>query len=226
VARSASVSSCKSRGSESPGAGVALAGLAADRSVRVELGVSGMTCAACSARVARAISKVHAGISDVSVNCVTDAASFSVPRSAADRVAAAAVDAIKATGYGAELTAVVDDQAAALLAAVAADEPEFASFTTSGMICSSCPPRIARGLRARAGVEDVVVTCVLGPAPPAPAYGDPPPGGAPRGTFRARVAASEPFGAGSCWTASRCGTTRPPWARASSGGSSRGSGTR
>jgi len=162
LGRSASVSSCKSRGgSESPGAGGALAGLAADRAVRVELGVSGMTCAACSARVARAINKVHAGISDVSVNCVTDTAAFSVPRSAADRVAAAAVDAIKATGFGAELTSVVDNQAAALLAAVNADEPEFASFTTSGMICSSCPPRIARGLRARVGVEDVVVTLVL-----------------------------------------------------------------
>lgn len=69
-------------------------------SERVVIPVTGMTCAACQARVQRTLGKV-AGVSDASVNLMMGNATVSYdPRSTSPEVL---VDAIRETGYGAEL---------------------------------------------------------------------------------------------------------------------------
>ena len=66
----------------------------------VDIPVSGMTCAACSARVQRALERVP-GVSAANVNLMTGAATVEFD---ADAVAPGKlVEAIRATGYGAEL---------------------------------------------------------------------------------------------------------------------------
>jgi len=62
--------------------------------------VTGMTCAACQARVQRTLSKVP-GVSDASVNLMTADATVSYDPGATDPEAL--VESIRATGYGAEL---------------------------------------------------------------------------------------------------------------------------
>jgi Cu+-exporting ATPase len=62
--------------------------------------VSGMTCAACSARIQRTLER-RAGVSVANVNLMTGAATVTYDPSAT--TPAALVDAIRATGYGAEL---------------------------------------------------------------------------------------------------------------------------
>ena len=66
----------------------------------VNIPVSGMTCAACQARVQRALSKVP-GVSDAAVNLMTNTARVDFDTDVTD--AEHLVDAIRATGYGAEL---------------------------------------------------------------------------------------------------------------------------
>src|SRR5512147_2472747 len=67
---------------------------------RVEIPVSGMTCAACQARVQRTLSR-QPGVRDAAVNLMTRTASVTYdPASASPQ---ALVDAIRSTGYGAEL---------------------------------------------------------------------------------------------------------------------------
>ena len=62
--------------------------------------VTGMTCAACSARVQRALEKTT-GVASASVNLMTDAATVSYDPgvTSPERL----VETIRATGYGAEL---------------------------------------------------------------------------------------------------------------------------
>jgi Cu+-exporting ATPase len=62
--------------------------------------VSGMTCAACSARVQRTLER-REGVSAASVNLMTGAATVTYDPGAT--TPDALVDAIRATGYGAEL---------------------------------------------------------------------------------------------------------------------------
>jgi Cu+-exporting ATPase len=62
--------------------------------------VSGMTCAACSARIQRTLER-HDGVSDANVNLMTGAATVTYDPAAT--TPGALVDAIRATGYGAEL---------------------------------------------------------------------------------------------------------------------------
>ena len=72
----------------------------ATASERVVIPVTGMTCAACQARVQRTLGKVD-GVSDASVNLMMGNATVSYdPASTSPE---ALVDAIRATGYGAEL---------------------------------------------------------------------------------------------------------------------------
>ena len=78
----------------------ATTGGAPGTSTQVQIPVEGMTCAACQARVQRALSRVP-GVSDASVNLLAHRASV---RFDASRVAPEAlVAAIKATGYDAHL---------------------------------------------------------------------------------------------------------------------------
>src|SRR3954454_9917185 len=71
---------------------------AANASIRIP--VSGMTCAACSARIQRTLEK-QPGVADANVNLMMKTATVHYDPSVVtpDRL----VDAIKATGYGAEL---------------------------------------------------------------------------------------------------------------------------
>lgn len=66
----------------------------------VTIPVTGMTCAACQARVQRALTKA-AGVSDAAVNLMMGNATVAFDAAATD--AAAIVETIRKTGYGAEL---------------------------------------------------------------------------------------------------------------------------
>src|SRR6185436_6095953 len=66
----------------------------------VRIPVSGMTCAACSARVQRALEK-EPGVEQANVNLMMKTATVSFDAAAV--TPARRVDAIKATGYGAAL---------------------------------------------------------------------------------------------------------------------------
>ena len=66
----------------------------------VTLPVTGMTCAACQARVQRELEKTD-GVEDAAVNLLLDSATvrFDPARTSPERL----VEAVRATGYGAEL---------------------------------------------------------------------------------------------------------------------------
>ena len=89
-----------------PGSGVqarrAPQGRAAAEAGKVTIPVSGMTCAACSGRVQRALEK-EAGVEAAGVNLMLRSATveFDPAVTSPERL----VDAIRATGYGAELAA-------------------------------------------------------------------------------------------------------------------------
>jgi Cu+-exporting ATPase len=72
----------------------------AAESERIDIPVSGMTCAACQARVQRVLAR-QAGVQDASVNLMTHTASVTYDPAAASPDGL--VDAIRSTGYGAEL---------------------------------------------------------------------------------------------------------------------------
>ena len=67
---------------------------------RIDIPVSGMTCAACQARVQRSLARQR-GVYDASVNLMTRTASVSYDP--AEASPESLVDAIRATGYGADL---------------------------------------------------------------------------------------------------------------------------
>src|SRR4051812_3592972 len=73
---------------------------AAANSKRVVIPVSGMTCAACQARVQRTLSRTP-GVADAAVNLMMGNATVAYDPAAVNP--AALVDTIRATGYGAEL---------------------------------------------------------------------------------------------------------------------------
>ena len=66
----------------------------------VTIPISGMTCAACQARVQRALTKAP-GVQAASVNLMTNTAAVSYDASVSSPQAL--VETIRATGYGAEL---------------------------------------------------------------------------------------------------------------------------
>src|SRR3954468_15069842 len=67
---------------------------------RIDIPVSGMTCAACQARVQRTLSR-HPGVQDAAVNLMTRTATVTYDPAAASPEGL--VDAIRSTGYGAEV---------------------------------------------------------------------------------------------------------------------------
>jgi Cu+-exporting ATPase len=79
---------------------------------RIDIPVSGMTCAACQARVQRSLAR-QPGVQDAAVNLMTRTASVTYdPGEASPQ---SLVDAIRATGYGADLPvdrSVLDEQQA------------------------------------------------------------------------------------------------------------------
>ena len=73
-----------------------------DRRVKLVLSVTGMTCAACQARVQRTLEKTP-GVEQASVSLMTNSAAVTFDPSAVD--AGLLLERIRKTGYGAELPA-------------------------------------------------------------------------------------------------------------------------
>ncbi|HKJ10293.1 MAG TPA: heavy metal translocating P-type ATPase, partial [Gammaproteobacteria bacterium] len=95
----------------------------------IELGIEGMTCASCSARVERALRKL-AGVSEASVNLATERASVSFDPAA--QPLAGVVEAVTGVGYT-PVTAELE-------------------IGVGGMTCASCSARVERKLGKLPGV--------------------------------------------------------------------------
>lgn len=100
----------------------------------LDIGVEGMTCASCSARVERALQKVT-GVTSASVNLATERAEVTFDPQQADIQGIAA--AIDAAGY----TAVIAETDLAI----------------DGMTCASCSSRVERALKRTPGVLEASV---------------------------------------------------------------------
>ncbi|MDE2089492.1 MAG: copper-translocating P-type ATPase, partial [Gammaproteobacteria bacterium] len=100
----------------------------------VEIGVQGMTCATCSARVERALRKLP-GVTEANVNLATERASVTFDETQLDLQRL--VRQIAETGY----TPVTEQL----------------SLPVSGMTCASCTARVERALRKLSGVIDAGV---------------------------------------------------------------------
>ncbi|MFZ5894708.1 MAG: heavy metal translocating P-type ATPase [Myxococcota bacterium] len=109
---------------------------------RVDLPVSGMTCATCVRRVEKAIRKV-AGVRDATVNLATNRASVSYDPAATAPDAIA--KAIEGPGYEVPPTA-------------APGAP--VELRIDGMTCAACVRRVEKALRAVPGADDVSVNLV------------------------------------------------------------------
>ncbi|MBN6740525.1 heavy metal translocating P-type ATPase, partial [Acidithiobacillus sp. MC6.1] len=101
----------------------------------LEIGIEGMTCASCSARVERALGKLP-GVTSASVNLATERAEVLFDPQQLD--AARIAGAIQATGY-----------------APVTDEIDLA---VEGMTCASCVGRVERALRQQPGVLEAAVS--------------------------------------------------------------------
>src|SRR5262245_3311199 len=101
---------------------------------QIELPITGMTCASCVNRVAKALKKVP-GVQDASVNLATEqaAVSFDPAQVAPSQLRSA----VEGAGYG-----VVTDQIA---------------FPVTGMTCASCVNRVEKALKKVPGVLDAGV---------------------------------------------------------------------
>ncbi len=101
---------------------------------QIRLAVAGMTCASCSARVAKALKKTP-GVTDATVNLASEQAEvqFDPTLAAPDRL----VTAIEEAGYGV-ITDCVD-------------------IPITGMTCASCSARVEKALRNVPGVIDATV---------------------------------------------------------------------
>jgi len=111
--------------------------------VTTTLKIEGMTCAACSARVEKALQKID-GVISASVNLTTEKASVEYDPAQVDEAALA--QAIEKTGY-----LVAQDDARAELA-------------VEGMTCAACSNRVERALNSAPGVRSAVVNLTTGRA--------------------------------------------------------------
>ena len=111
--------------------------------VTTTLKIEGMTCAACSARVEKALQKID-GVISASVNLTTEKASVEYDPAQVDEAALA--QAIEKTGY-----LVAQDNARAELA-------------VEGMTCAACSNRVERALNSAPGVRSAVVNLTTGRA--------------------------------------------------------------
>lgn len=111
--------------------------------VTTTLKIEGMTCAACSARVEKAMQKTD-GVISASVNLTTEKASIEYDPTQVDEAALAL--AIEKTGY-----LVVRDTARA-------------EIKVEGMTCAACSNRVERALNSAPGVKSAVVNLTTGKA--------------------------------------------------------------
>ena len=91
----------------------------------ITIPVTGMTCAACQARVQRALARTS-GVNDASVNLMMNSAAVTYDPERASP--AQLVDTIRATGYGAELPAATQSARRAQLEQDEARRDEFRSL--------------------------------------------------------------------------------------------------
>ncbi|MEM1043603.1 MAG: heavy metal translocating P-type ATPase [Bacteroidota bacterium] len=98
------------------------------------LGVEGMTCAACSGRVEKALSKVP-GVHEATVNLATERAT--VQFDAAETTPLALAEAVQRAGYDVRT--------------------EEVSFAVGGMTCAACVGRVERALQGADGVVEASV---------------------------------------------------------------------
>ena len=103
-------------------------------SVQLDFGVSGMTCAACSARVERVLRETP-GVINAAVNLATERARVIVDPETADL--GALVKGVRSTGYGIR--------------------PEVVELSLAGMTCASCAARIERHLSGLPGIVSASV---------------------------------------------------------------------
>jgi P-type Cu+ transporter len=100
----------------------------------LDIGIQGMTCANCSARVERALRKTP-GVAEATVNLATERASVSLDETAGTAADVAA--AVKDAGYT-PITATLE-------------------IGIGGMTCANCSNRVERALRKTPGVLDAAV---------------------------------------------------------------------
>ena len=102
--------------------------------------ITGMSCAACAARIEKSLKKMD-GVSEASVNLALETARVKYDESALSQEEI--VDAVKKTGYGAEIERQEDDSRVDLL--------------ITGMSCAACAARIEKAVRKRDGVIEANV---------------------------------------------------------------------
>jgi P-type Cu+ transporter len=105
-----------------------------NQTVQLEVGIGGMTCAACTARVERGLNKLD-GVTDASVNLGTERATVRFDASKTD--AKAILEKVREVGY----------------------EPvtQTVELGVTGMTCAACVNRVERGLKAVDGVLEASV---------------------------------------------------------------------
>jgi len=122
--------------------------------VRIDIPVSGMTCAACQARVQRTLVRQH-GVHDAAVNLMTRTASITYdPAEASPQEF---VDAIRTTGYGADLPldrSILDEQEAADRA-YAAEYRALATKAVLTLVAGFVAMIVSMPLMAPAGHEGI-----------------------------------------------------------------------
>jgi heavy metal translocating P-type ATPase len=106
----------------------------------IDIGVEGMSCASCVARIERAVEAVP-GVQGATVNLATGRARV---RADADAGVGSIVAAVRAAGYEPRI--------------------EMVSLTVDGMTCASCVGRVERALKAVPGVLDASVNLAAGSA--------------------------------------------------------------
>jgi Cu+-exporting ATPase len=103
---------------------------------KVELKIEGMTCAACSNRVEKALQRID-GVASAAVNLTTERASVQFDPQRVDE--AYLRQAIEKTGYQVAI------------------ETEKLELKIEGMTCAACANRVEKGLKSTSGVKSAVV---------------------------------------------------------------------
>ncbi len=105
-----------------------------------KLRITGMSCAACSARIEKSLKKIE-GVSDASVNLALETARVAYDDTAVKQDDI--IEAVERAGYGAE----IEDQAS---------EHQIDLLIT-GMSCAACAARIEKALKKKDGVSEASV---------------------------------------------------------------------
>ena len=116
----------------------------ADSTKTLEYRVTGMTCAACSAAVEKAVRRVPGGIS-ANVNLILERLTVEVPT---DFDGAAVCEAVKKAGYEAQPLS----------------QDKTLRFGVRGMTCAACSAAVEKALRRKEGVRSASVNLITNTA--------------------------------------------------------------